>query len=270
MIRISAFRSVPPFAQGAVRDFRVRWALEEAGLPYEVRLLGQGDQKSDSYRDLQPFGQVPSFEDGELTLFESGAIVLHIAEKSGALLPRTKKGAHARGPGCSRRSTPSSRTFRSLRDRSVLARTGVDEGTPPDGGEDGAPAARRTHRRDGGTRLSGGSLHRGRSDDVGGAAHPASHQDTRRLPLAAAYRTRCEARPAFKRAIDAQMKQFDKRRNRAGCRTVRPAGNHSHVSTMPAVEPDAPRTLWPCGSARYSSERISIRREAVRLNSFAS
>jgi glutathione S-transferase len=92
MIRISAFRSVPPFAQGAVRDFRVRWALEEAGLPYEVRLLGQGDQKSDSYRDLQPFGQVPSFEDGELTLFESGAIVLHIAEKSGALLPKDEEG----------------------------------------------------------------------------------------------------------------------------------------------------------------------------------
>ena len=116
MIRISAFRSVPPFAQGAVRDFRVRWALEEAGLPYEVRLLGQGDQKSDSYRDLQPFGQVPSFEDGELTLFESGAIVLHIAEKSGARCPRTKKAAHARGPEYSRRSTPSSPTSRSLRE----------------------------------------------------------------------------------------------------------------------------------------------------------
>ena len=92
MIKISALRSVPPFAQGAVRDFRVRWALEEAGLPYEVRLLGRADQKSDDYRDLQPFGQVPSFEEGEIKLFESGAIVLHIAEKSDALLPADDEG----------------------------------------------------------------------------------------------------------------------------------------------------------------------------------
>src|ERR1700752_1445921 len=91
-IRIMAFRSVPPFAQGVVRDFRVRWAVEEAGLPYEVRLLGQGDQKSESYRDLQPFGQVPSFEEGGLTLFESGAIVLHIAERSDALMPKDEEG----------------------------------------------------------------------------------------------------------------------------------------------------------------------------------
>ena len=87
MIRVTAFRWVPPFAQGLVRDLRARWALEEAGLPYEVRLIGFDDQKSDAYRALQPFGQVPALEDGELTLFESGAIVLHIAEASPALLP---------------------------------------------------------------------------------------------------------------------------------------------------------------------------------------
>ena len=78
-IKVSAFRWVPPFAQGLVRDLRVRWALEEAGLPYEERLLALGDNKSESYRKLQPFGQVPTFEEDGLVLFESGAVVLHIA-----------------------------------------------------------------------------------------------------------------------------------------------------------------------------------------------
>lgn len=87
MIRVSAFRWVPPFAQGLVRDLRVRWALEEAGLAYEPRLIGPEDQKSESYRGLQPFGQVPAYEEDGLVLFESGAIVLHIAERSEALIP---------------------------------------------------------------------------------------------------------------------------------------------------------------------------------------
>ena len=87
MIRVSAFRWVPPFAQGLVRDFRVRWALEEAGLAYEERLIGPEDQQTESYRSLQPFGQVPAYEADGLTMFESGAIVLHIAERSEALMP---------------------------------------------------------------------------------------------------------------------------------------------------------------------------------------
>lgn len=88
MITISAFNDVPDFARGLVRDLRVRWALEEAGLPYKVRLLEQGDQDKPEYRMLQPFGQVPVLEDDGLVLFESGAIVLHIAERSGTLLPK--------------------------------------------------------------------------------------------------------------------------------------------------------------------------------------
>jgi len=88
MITISAFRWVPPFAQGQVRDLRVRWALEEAGLPYRTRLLGQGDQDKPEYRALQPFGQVPIFEEAGEVLFETGAIVLHIGERSEGLLPK--------------------------------------------------------------------------------------------------------------------------------------------------------------------------------------
>lgn len=87
MIRVSAFRWVPPFAQGSVRDLRVRWALEEAGLAYEERLIGPEDQTSESYRALQPFGQVPAYEEDGLVLFESGAIVLYVAEQSEALVP---------------------------------------------------------------------------------------------------------------------------------------------------------------------------------------
>lgn len=86
-IRVSAFRWIPPFAQGLARDFRVRWALEEVGLPYEERLIGPEDQSTESYRALQPFGQIPAIEEDGLPLFESGAIVLHIAQRSQALMP---------------------------------------------------------------------------------------------------------------------------------------------------------------------------------------
>ena len=95
MITISAFKWVPPFAQGKVRDLRVRWALEEAGLPYRTRLLSHGDQDKPDYRALQPFGQVPIFEEDGLVIFESGAIVLHIGERSETLLPK-HAGARAR------------------------------------------------------------------------------------------------------------------------------------------------------------------------------
>src|ERR1700729_1673428 len=95
MITISAFSQVPDFAKGLVRDMRVRWALEEAGLPYNVRLLEQGDQHQPDYHLLQPFGQVPIFEEDGLVLFESGAIVLHMGERSEALLPK-EAGARAR------------------------------------------------------------------------------------------------------------------------------------------------------------------------------
>jgi glutathione S-transferase len=87
-IEISAFRWVPPFAQGLVRDLRVRWALEEAGLAYRERLLDAMTERPADYLQEQPFGQVPVFREPGIRLFESGAIVLHIAERSPALMPR--------------------------------------------------------------------------------------------------------------------------------------------------------------------------------------
>jgi glutathione S-transferase len=95
MITLTAFKWVPDFARGQVRDLRARWALEEAGLPYKTRLLEQGDQDKPEYRALQPFGQVPLLEEDGLVLFESGAIVLHIGARSESLLP-SELGARAR------------------------------------------------------------------------------------------------------------------------------------------------------------------------------
>ena len=85
-IEITAFRWVPEFAQGVVRDLRARWALEEAGLDYRVRLLDQ--QRPPEYLKEQPFDQVPCFNDGKVRIFESGAIAQYIGEQSEALLPR--------------------------------------------------------------------------------------------------------------------------------------------------------------------------------------
>jgi glutathione S-transferase len=87
MITLTAFKWVPPFAQGLVRDLRARWALEEAGRPYQLKLIGQGDQDTPEYRAIQPWGQVPVIEEDGLTLFESGAILLRIAEGAPALCP---------------------------------------------------------------------------------------------------------------------------------------------------------------------------------------
>lgn len=92
MIECYAFRMVPPFAQGLVRDLRVRWALEEAGRPYRIVHVGIDDagdaMPRSAYRAIQPFGQIPAIRDGDLRLFESGACVLHVAEGCETLLPR--------------------------------------------------------------------------------------------------------------------------------------------------------------------------------------
>lgn len=91
-IELTAFRWVPEFAQGYVRDLRIRWALEEAGLPYEVTLVDPSILASEGYRQWQPFGQVPAYRDDAVEMFESGAIVLHIAEQSERLAPRDPAG----------------------------------------------------------------------------------------------------------------------------------------------------------------------------------
>lgn len=92
MITVSAFEWVPDFAKGLVRDLPVRWALEEAGIPYQTKTIDLEVKQSPEYKSWQPFGQVPAFDDGQIRMFESGAIVLHIAEKSDALMPSDPAG----------------------------------------------------------------------------------------------------------------------------------------------------------------------------------
>jgi len=84
---ITAFERSPDRGKGLARDMRVRWALEEVGQPYEVRLVSFGAMKEPAHRALHPFGQIPTYEEGELVLFESGAIVFHIAARHAGLLP---------------------------------------------------------------------------------------------------------------------------------------------------------------------------------------
>ena len=89
---ITAFQHSPDRGQGLARDMRVRWALEEVGQPYEVRLVSFKAMKEPAHRALHPFGQIPTYEEGDLVLFESGAIVLHLAQHHAGLLPDDPNG----------------------------------------------------------------------------------------------------------------------------------------------------------------------------------
>ena len=89
---ITAFAQSPDRGRGLARDMRVRWALEEVGQPYDVRLVSFGEMKEPAHLALHPFGQIPTYEEGDLVLFESGAIVLHIAERHMGLLPDDANG----------------------------------------------------------------------------------------------------------------------------------------------------------------------------------
>jgi len=88
---VTAFNWVPPFARGLVRDLRVRWALEEIGRPYDTELLNARAPRPDEYLARQPFDQVPSYREGDLDIFETGAILLYLGEQDERLLPRDAK-----------------------------------------------------------------------------------------------------------------------------------------------------------------------------------
>ncbi len=207
-IQVSAFRWVPPFAQGHVRDFRVRWALEEAGLPYQATLLGREDQASQGYRAWQPFGQVPAYRDGEVEIFESGAIVLHLSRKSPALGPRDEAGQARvatwimaalnsiepslmelasidffhKGEAWTEQRRP--QVVEAIRKRLGQLETWLGDKEYLDGTFSGGD-------------LIMASVLRAAPDDV-----------LADFPAVARFRQRCLARPAFARAIEAQMKPF--------------------------------------------------------------
>jgi len=212
MITVSAFKWVPPFAQGLVRDLRVRWALEEAGLPYRARLIGPDDQASAGYRALQPFGQVPAFEENGVALFESGAIVLHIGGRSAALLPADETG-RARAvtwllAALNSIEPPIQQLaeidlFNAEQEWAKARRPEVEKKVKRRLAELAACLGDREYLED---RFTAGDLMMTsvlrilRHTDLVGAE-----------PRLAAYQARCEARPAFGRALHDQMAAFEKR-----------------------------------------------------------
>ena len=215
MIRVYAFDWVPPFAKGLVRDLRVRWALEEAGLDYESITIDHQDKNEADYRALQPFGQVPAYEEAQaeggepLRLFESGAILLHLGERSEALLPRDPA-ARARAIQW---------VFAALNSiephvQNYAMMTGFYAGEQ--WARLRAPEARKLaeSRLDAlAERLGDGEYLEDRftAGDLMMTAVLRILRDTDLLeprPTLAAYQARQEARPAFQRALDAQLADF--------------------------------------------------------------
>jgi glutathione S-transferase len=215
-IRITAFKWVPPFAQGLVRDLRVRWALEEAGLPYTEKLLDPGEQNSAAHRAAQPFGQVPVYEEDGLTLFETGSIVMHIAQKTPVLLP-------ADAAGRARTLTWMFAALNSVEPH-VQNLTTIDLFFP---NEDWAK-----QRRAGAEKLA-----KSRLDAVAGSLAGRDYLEgqftaadlvmttvlrflrhtslVKEMPVLADYQARCEARPAFGRALAAQLAHFERNQPKA-------------------------------------------------------
>jgi glutathione S-transferase len=210
MIEVYAFRWVPPFAQGFVRDLRLRWALEEAGLPYEARLIGLEEGASAAYRGLQPFGQIPAYRDDEVEMFESGAIVLHIMEKSEALAPRDARG-RARVMSWVVAALNSVEPFMI----EFLACEGGSQRGEAWAKARRPPALERLEQR-----LAGVSAWLGERDYLEGRFTAGDLMMTcvfrelvesrviERFPNLDALRARCEARPAFSRALEAQLAVF--------------------------------------------------------------
>lgn len=209
MIRVSAFKWVPPFAQGVVRDLRVRWALEEAGLPYEARLIDPEVQASAGYRSMQPFGQVPVLEEDGLVLFESGAIALHIAERSEVLLP-------ADAAGRARATTWVFAALNSIEPRvQMLAELDLFAA-----GQEWARLRRPELEQATRKRLSDLAAYLGGREyledrfTVGDLMMTTVLRILRHTdlldaePNLKAYKERCEARPAFQRALAAHLKPF--------------------------------------------------------------
>jgi glutathione S-transferase len=214
---ITAFRNSPDRGQGLARDMPVRWALEEVGQPYDVRLSGFEDLKQPAHLALHPFGQIPTFEEGGLTLFESGAIVFHIAERHPGLLPTE---ADARTRAIAWMFSALSTVEPPIVERSMAM---FAEGDKP-WREERMPILEARIR----TRLAQLAERLGTNEWLDGAFSAgdllmisvlrrlASSGFLRDYPNLAAYIARGEARPAFARAFAAQLAVFEAAQAPAG------------------------------------------------------
>ncbi len=210
MLTVTAFKSVPPFAQGVVRDLRVRWACEEAGIPYRVKRVGREDVATAEYRALQPFSQVPAIEEDGIRLFESGAILLYLGERSELLLPR-ERAARARA---------TTWVFAALNSVEPVLQTiaaldffHADQPWAKEQRPTAEAAARRrlAQLADAlGERLYLEGAFTVGDLMMGSVLRIARHTElVAEQPRLAAYRARCEARPAFQRALAAQLADFE-------------------------------------------------------------
>jgi glutathione S-transferase len=208
-ITITAFESSPDRGRGLARDMPVRWALEEVGQPYDVRLLSFAAMKEPEHLGIHPFGQIPTYEEGDLVLFESGAIVFHVAERHSGLLPDDPT---ARARAIAWMFAALNSVEPAIVDRDVAEYL---EGDKPWYEERLAMVDDRIR-----GRLDQLSSRLGDSDWLDGdfsAADLLMVTVLRRLegsgilndyPALSAYIARGEARPAFKRAFDAQLAVF--------------------------------------------------------------
>jgi glutathione S-transferase len=206
---ITAFKASPDRGRGLARDMRVRWAFEEVGQTYDVRLLTFAQMKEPVHLALQPFGQIPTYEDGDLALFESGAIVFHIAEHCVGLLPED---ANARARAVSWMFAAVSTMEPPIVDLEVARLVEHDKAWS----EQRLPLVEDRIR----TRLGELSRHLGDADWLDGAFSAAdllmvtvlrrlgSSEILDGYPNLAAYVARGEARPAYQRAFAAQLAVF--------------------------------------------------------------
>jgi glutathione S-transferase len=206
---ITAFANSPDRGRGLARDMQVRWALEEVGQPYDVRLVSFGEMKKAAHRARQPFGQIPTYEEGDLVLFESGAIVLHIAESHAGLLP---KDANARVRAIAWMFAAHSTIEPVIVNREIALLLEREKSW----NEERLPLVENRIR----DRLKDLSSRLGDADWLDGAFSAGDLLMIgvlRRLrssgmldeyPTLAAYVARGEARPAFRRAFDAQLAVF--------------------------------------------------------------
>lgn len=203
---ITAFERSPDGGRGQARDMRVRWALEEVGQPYDVRLLSLSAMKQPAHLAINPFGQIPTYEEGDLCLFESGSIVLHIAERHAGLLPEN---ANARARAITWMFAALSTIEPPILERETAV---LLERDAPWHAERLPIVEDRIRKR-----LSELSRHLGDADWLDSAFSAGDLVMVgvlRRLnrsglldefPNLAAYVARAEARPAFRRAFDAQL-----------------------------------------------------------------
>jgi glutathione S-transferase len=207
---ITVFECSPDEGKGMARDMRVRWALEEVGQPYDVRLVSMKALKESEHRARNPFGSIPTYDEGDLTLFESGAILLHIAERHEGLLP---KDANARARAFTWMFAALNTVEPPVMEQGAASVFEKDKSWQ---GEHLAMIDKQIR-----SRLGDLSKSLGDADWINGefsAADILMVQVLRWLgdsgiveefPNLAAYVTRGEARPAFKRAFDAQRKVFE-------------------------------------------------------------